>query len=160
MKRLLDGPYKEKVHLFALGLPDQELGPEKQLYNHAKTLIIDDEYVLVGSTGVEQAGFTNDAEMSMGITSPKQFSGPDSFAGKLRQRIWGEFLMMYDGNFSSIRSVEDGINALKKDADTNVRRVRHYRPQSIDHWYNKEIIEFVEPYGGCDTDHRVTPSNL
>ena len=36
-----------------------KLNAKYQLYNHAKTLIIDDQYVLVGSTGIEQAGFTN-----------------------------------------------------------------------------------------------------
>ncbi|MCK7496692.1 MAG: hypothetical protein MZW92_41630 [Comamonadaceae bacterium] len=43
---------------------------ENIIYTHWKVLIVDDEFAIIGSAGVEQSGMTNDIDMSLGIYDP------------------------------------------------------------------------------------------
>lgn len=56
MEPLLQSEHAAKVHLFALGKEGRaNVWGDDQIYLHAKTLLVDDDFALVGSTGVEKA---------------------------------------------------------------------------------------------------------
>mmetsp|Transcript_48390 Transcript_48390/g.121997 ORF Transcript_48390/g.121997 Transcript_48390/m.121997 type:complete len:575 (+) Transcript_48390:46-1770(+) len=140
------GKLAQKVHMFSLVKEGLEADhPANQIYDHEKTLIIDDEFALVGSTGVERVGFTNDAELSVGIESGEFVSG-------LRRKIFAEFLQI-SPRHPVLQCPYSAHKEWMRQADANIHRVRHYKPiqniSAAEHMVAKEIYEFIEPDGRC-----------
>jgi len=108
-------------------------------------LLIDDEIALVGSTGVERAGFTNDAELSLLIHSKE-------FATEIRKRDFGEFLML-DPSDKALETPHDAFQEWMRQADMGVNRVRHFMPIGDLHFLKVPVAaamyQFVEPDGRC-----------
>lgn len=73
------------------------------VYVHAKTLIVDDEYALVGSGNVNRRSFQSDFEVGLGIADPHRVR-------HLRQRLWAEHLGL---DVTEVSSVNAGISKFK-----------------------------------------------
>jgi phosphatidylserine/phosphatidylglycerophosphate/cardiolipin synthase-like enzyme len=83
---------------------------------HAKVLICDDEYVLIGSANVCLRSFSHDGELSVGIVD-----GESRFALRLRRLLWEH----HAGAPSAI-DVSAALSTLRKSMDAG-RRLREYR---------------------------------
>merc|ERR1719188_841770 len=105
-------------NLFKEGLKDDQVS--NQIYDHEKTLLIDDELALVGSTGVEEVGFTNDAELSIAIESA-------DFVSELRRKMFAEYLQLSPDD-ALLETPHATHQELLRQADDNTRRVRHFNP--------------------------------
>ncbi|WP_155028212.1 phospholipase D-like domain-containing protein [Burkholderia pseudomallei] len=111
------------------------------IYTHWKALIVDDVFAIIGSAGVEQAGMTNDVDMSVGIYDPQVVKS-------MRKKLWSEYLYINDPY------EDDPIADIKKSwplvADQK-GRVRQYWPANIGH---KNIYDYIfdvfEPCGYLD----------
>ncbi|HEY9037486.1 MAG TPA: phospholipase D-like domain-containing protein [Roseovarius sp.] len=55
------------------------------VYVHSKLMIVDDEFVLIGSTNVGQRSMTHDGELHIGVVDDN-----DLFAKDLRKTLWAE----------------------------------------------------------------------
>jgi len=145
-KRDPSGKLAQKVHMFNLykeGLKDDKVS--NQIYDHEKTLLIDDELALVGSTGVEEVGFTNDAELSVAIESAEYVPG-------LRRQMFAEYLQLTPDD-ARLDTPQSTHQELLRQADDNTRRVRHFSPvksRSIAEMALAEAIyAYAEPDGRC-----------
>jgi len=146
-KRDPTGKLAQKVHMFNLYKEGLETGKAaNQIYDHEKTLLIDDKFALVGSTGVERVGFTNDAELSVGMESPEYVSG-------LRRKIFGEFLLKSPSD-PVLQSPQSAYQEWLRQADANVHRVRHYMPAKSVSIAAKavgaSVYYFSQPDGRCE----------
>jgi phosphatidylserine/phosphatidylglycerophosphate/cardiolipin synthase-like enzyme len=65
-----------------------------EIYVHAKTWIVDDVYVKIGSCNCNRRGFTHDTEVDFHIVDGALQSGARSFARNYRMVLWGEHLNM------------------------------------------------------------------
>lgn len=63
-----------------------QIGTE-DIYVHSKLMIIDDEFVLLGSANVNQKSMTHDSELDVGIVD-----ADGMFAKDLRKALWAEHL--------------------------------------------------------------------
>jgi phosphatidylserine/phosphatidylglycerophosphate/cardiolipin synthase-like enzyme len=62
------------------------------IYNHAKTMMVDDLFVSIGSTNVNRRGFYHDGEIGV-VAVPQALRGsPSNPARWLRTRLWAEHL--------------------------------------------------------------------
>jgi len=146
-KRDPTGKLAKKVHMFNLYKEGLKAGKAaNQIYDHEKTLIIDDAFALVGSTGVERVGFTNDAELSVGIESRE-------FASELRKNIFAEFLQKSPSD-PVLKSPQSAYEEWMRQADANVHRVRHYMPKKsisiADEAVGASVWWFAQPDGRCE----------
>merc|ERR1719456_1542205 len=96
------------------------MGPKTQIYDHEKTLLIDDEFALVGSAGVERTGFTNDQETSIGIYDP-------DYVAQLRKEMFAEFLLL-DPASDVLQDPEMAITEWRRQVQDGAQRVRAYAP--------------------------------
>jgi len=145
-KRDSTGKLAQKVHMFNLikeGLKDNKTS--NQIYDHEKTLLIDDEFALVGSTGVEKVGFTNDAELSVAIES-------NEFATELRRRMLAEFLMLKSED-TVLATPASSHDEFLRQANTGTQRVRYFTPAGnltiAERSLSEVIYRFTEPDGRC-----------
>jgi len=152
LKRDPTGKLLEKIHVFNLAKEGTDATKSSEnIYDHEKTLLIDDEVALVGSTGVERAGFTNDAEVSLLIHSKE-------FATELRKRDFGEFLML-DPSDKKLETPHDAFQEWTRQADLGLKRVRHFTPSgnlsAIQLPVAAALYLFTEPDGRCtDAAHK------
>jgi phosphatidylserine/phosphatidylglycerophosphate/cardiolipin synthase-like enzyme len=140
------GKLAQKVHMFNLikeGLKDDETS--HQIYDHEKTLLIDDELALVGSAGVESAGFTNDAELSIAIES-------SGFVTELRRRMFAEYLLLKPED-PVLATPDSSHDEFLRQANMGTRRVRHFTPAGNltveERALAEAIYGFAEPDGRC-----------
>jgi len=146
MKRDPTGELMKKIHVFSLAKEGTSgTLARDNIYDHEKTLLIDDRITLVGSTGVERAGFTNDAEIALLIDSPE-------FATQLRKTVFGEYLMLDPSDRKLVRPL-DAFNEWMRQADAGSTRVRHFKPNGklplLDRPSALAMYNFVEPDGRC-----------
>jgi len=144
------GELGKKLHMFSLMREDKDgSNAEDQIYDHEKTLLIDDEFALVGSAGVERASFTNDNEVSIAVESK-------TWVQKLRKKIFAEFLLL-DPSDPVLESPDSAFGEWMRQADLGTERVRHYNPNGdvglVNKWLSDGIYNFVEPDGRCGKDH-------
>ncbi|KAL3497386.1 hypothetical protein ACH5RR_040118 [Cinchona calisaya] len=71
------------------------------IYVHAKTMIVDDEYIIVGSANINQRSMdgARDTEIAMGGYQPHQLAGAEPAKGsvyRFRMVLWSEHLHAYD----------------------------------------------------------------
>jgi len=141
---------REKVHVFQLareGYPLTSDFSKTWLYTHAKNYFADDEFMLVGSHGIEQTGFTNDIEVSMAVVDGN--TGPDSFVGSFRRQVWAEHLML-NASDRILRDPLDALGEFERQSDSGSARVRRYYPlDSPDTWAGDQVYNVYEPDGRC-----------
>jgi phosphatidylserine/phosphatidylglycerophosphate/cardiolipin synthase-like enzyme len=93
----------------------QSVSPYSDIYVHAKLMIVDDCYVIIGSANLNNRSFTNDSELAVAIvdadTIPSTMNGSTeticAFAKNLRLKLWQEHLGVNNTN-----DIEDPIIAL------------------------------------------------
>jgi len=144
-----------KVHIFQLAREGFEMNmnfSETWLYTHAKTYIVDDEFMLGGSHGIERTAFTNDIDLSIGVTDGT--SGPDSFVGKLRRQIFAEYLMV-DKDDARLSDPLTALGEFEKQAATGTARVRSYYPKKLESisTASEAMYKLYEPDGRCKTQN-------
>ena len=148
--------YADKVHIFELAREGYEVGrnfSESWLYTHAKNYFVDDEFMLVGSHGIERTGFTNDIELSIGVAEGGGEAGPNTVVGELRRRIWAEFLRI-DEDDELLVDPMDGIKELVSQGKDGVEnRIRTYYPEKgNDGYLNEAVYAVYEPDGRCQAE--------
>ena len=135
--KLIDG-----FHMFQLV---RETDYNSNLYLHAKTFLADDEYLIGGSFGIEQAGLTTDLDIGIGVHDPT-----NNFIKEVRKRLWAEHLMIEVND----TRLEDPIKTLDlwlEEADMPMRRIKTYLPKRVDFSIIHAIVyEFFENTGLCE----------
>jgi hypothetical protein len=103
--------------------------------------------MLVGSHGLERTGFTNDIELSVGVTDGS--AGPDSYVGRLRRQLWAEFLQLSPDDPLLIDPI-GAVAEFDRQAALGDRRVRRYWPHEVpDTWAMDQVYAIYEPEGRC-----------
>eukprot|EP00013_Stygamoeba_regulata_P020984 CAMPEP_0177651442 /NCGR_PEP_ID=MMETSP0447-20121125/12550_1 /TAXON_ID=0 /ORGANISM="Stygamoeba regulata, Strain BSH-02190019" /LENGTH=535 /DNA_ID=CAMNT_0019154523 /DNA_START=179 /DNA_END=1786 /DNA_ORIENTATION=+ len=178
LSQLLKDPVQaKKVHIFDIGKVHSGDKIDNLVYVHSKLYIADDEFVIVGSAGIERAGFTNDIEMSIGIFDAGEAGSNTAaataatvtgsiraasqwdatlparapFAQKLRTRLWSEFLSL-PADDPRVVSVDLAVEEFERQAANGTGCVRHYYPtETGDHFYYRALYDVYEPEGRCDS---------
>jgi phosphatidylserine/phosphatidylglycerophosphate/cardiolipin synthase-like enzyme len=114
----------------------------EDIYVHAKLMIIDDEFVLIGSANVNQKSMTHDSELDVGIVDADGI-----FAKDLRKALWAEHLS------TSLTAVDDSMIgfSLMRTAATKPSRTGHiisYNVQLSEPLGHKQAIARIDPYAG------------
>eukprot|EP00397_Hematodinium_sp_SG-2012_P060111 GEMP01077869.1.p1 GENE.GEMP01077869.1~~GEMP01077869.1.p1 ORF type:complete len:205 (+),score=23.32 GEMP01077869.1:414-1028(+) len=128
-------------------------GSRWQIYNHEKTLIIDDEFAFIGSSGEDSSSFTSDTDAHLGIASPK-------FAKALRIRMMAEHLQISRKD-PRLQDPRESLHLFVENAATHSGRLRHYwptQPLTFHYWlFNFGMaVFFVE--GRCPNLKDMWPS--
>ncbi|KAI4387433.1 hypothetical protein MLD38_005269 [Melastoma candidum] len=81
------------------------------IYVHAKMMIVDDEYIIIGSANINQRSMdgARDSEIAMGAYQPHQLSLHEPARGQIhgfRMALWYEHLGMLDDSFLQPESLE------------------------------------------------------
>ncbi|KAI4379289.1 hypothetical protein MLD38_005607 [Melastoma candidum] len=81
------------------------------IYVHAKMMIVDDEYIIIGSANINQRSMdgARDSEIAMGAYQPHQLSLHEPARGQIhgfRMALWYEHLGMLDDSFLQPESPE------------------------------------------------------
>eukprot|EP00697_Spironema_sp_BW2_P008767 gnl/Spiro4/2346_TR1127_c0_g1_i1.p1 gnl/Spiro4/2346_TR1127_c0_g1~~gnl/Spiro4/2346_TR1127_c0_g1_i1.p1 ORF type:complete len:560 (-),score=110.81 gnl/Spiro4/2346_TR1127_c0_g1_i1:56-1708(-) len=152
MEPLLKDPVlKQKVHVFQLAKPGADhVDISTLIYNHAKNYYVDDAYMIVGSSGMELSGFTNDVECSVGIYDSTHDEGSkDNFVTQFRRREWSEYL----GINATDPRLEDPVSSVKlwySVADSGTAFVRRYEPKQVPSSFMADMVyNFYELDGRC-----------
>ncbi|KAK9058942.1 hypothetical protein SSX86_021559 [Deinandra increscens subsp. villosa] len=100
----------------ALGNTPQGLAQKSRrfmIYVHSKGMIVDDEYVIIGSANINQRSMegTRDTEIAMGAYQPhhtwaKKLSSPRGQIYGYRMSLWSEHLGVVDDRFTQPESIE------------------------------------------------------
>ncbi|KAL1213585.1 Phospholipase D beta 2 [Cardamine amara subsp. amara] len=83
------------------------------IYVHSKGMVVDDEYVVIGSANINQRSMerTRDTEIAMGAYQPlhtwaRRQSGPRGQIYGYRMSLWAEHMAMLDDCFAEPESLE------------------------------------------------------
>jgi phosphatidylserine/phosphatidylglycerophosphate/cardiolipin synthase-like enzyme len=118
----------------------------RQIYVHAKVMIVDDKWITIGSANMDNDGFKNSTEVDLGITSPL-------LAQQLRVKLWSEHLTEEDdssNNRVDLSSFDEGFDAWKAVASDNGTRI--LRGEGIRghiYYYNFEKMKCPPPYANA-----------
>jgi len=108
-------------------------------------LIVDDEFAIIGSAGIEQSGLTNDIDMSISISD-------HDLVKKIRKQLWAEHLNLSSAN--EMADLDDplyGMRYLWPKVSREKGRVRAYWPHEIAHRDIYDVIfNIFEPCGYID----------
>ena len=149
LRPLLESKHAHKVYFFTLatqssGCKAAPVGREYQIYMHAKTVLVDDEFLLTGSMGLERAGLTNDHEVGLGIHSCR-------FAASYRRRLSAEYLQLPEDH-PMLRNYSEGFAAWVRRAQSKSGRLRAYLPGPVHSWESigaAALHNRFEPEGRC-----------
>ncbi|HET7148578.1 MAG TPA: phospholipase D family protein [Candidatus Nitrosopolaris sp.] len=118
----------------------------KQIYVHAKVMIVDDKWITIGSANMDNDGYKNSTEVDLGITSPV-------IAQQFRVKLWREHLVEEadSSNYNvDLNSFDEGFNAWKTLASDNGSRIlRGERMLGRVYYYNFEQMECPPPYANA-----------
>lgn len=107
----------DRVHLY-----DIENEDGTPIYVHAKICIVDDIWAAVGSANLNRRSWTHDSELTAAvITDP----GQDTFARRLRLRLWTEHLARPAGDDADLRDLCSSHQVLAEQA----HRLEHWHRQ-------------------------------
>ena len=119
----------------------------KQIYVHSKIMIVDDQWMTIGSANLDKNGTDDSSEFNLGITSAE-------LAAKTRVRLWQEHT---GDNVQRSRLVDfsQGFDAWTKLARANGKSVAASKPitGSI-YFYNFEEEGLPPPYPGAKGGNR------
>ncbi|XP_060673012.1 phospholipase D alpha 1 [Ziziphus jujuba] len=81
------------------------------IYVHSKMMIVDDEYIIIGSANINQRSMdgARDSEIAMGGYQPHHLAGDRPARGQIhgfRLALWFEHLQVYDESFKYPQTVE------------------------------------------------------
>lgn len=112
-----------------------------EIYVHSKLMIVDDEFVLVGSANFGQRSMTCDGEMQIGIVDANNV-----FARNLRKKLWEEHLQASVSN-----DPKDAYKLYKERTSDSLGRVRPYptnHPGPVPIGHEKIMLELIDLYAG------------
>ena len=114
---------------------------------HAKLMLVDDEFALIGSANVCQRSMTSDAEVQLGI-----LDADNRFTRNLRLALWQEHLDLADPE--SILDPAAGVVVFHDHADDESGRLRLLPtdPGSPPRLYNRVMNTVMDPYRGPPRD--------
>ena len=125
----------ERVHLF-----DLENAAGTPIYVHAKICVIDDTWAAVGSANLNRRSWTHDSELTAAVVTDRA-GGDDSFARRLRLRLWTEHLGRADDEVDDLldpaaavavlRAHAEGLDAWHRDGETGPRPPGHLRAHRL-----------------------------
>lgn len=121
----------------------------KQIYVHSKIMIVDDQWMTIGSANLDRNGTDDSSEVNLGITSA-------DLAAKTRVRLWQEHT---GGNVprSRLADFSEGFDAWSKLARANGMRVAASKPITGSvYFYNFEEEGLPPPYPGAKGGNRFT----
>lgn len=120
----------------------------KQIYVHSKVMIVDDEWMTVGSANLDKNGTDDSSEFNLGV-------GSQSLAKKTRVRLWHEHTGGGRVPRSHLVDFDEGFDVLEKLARENGALVSQSRPiiGSI-YCYNFEEEGLPAPYPGAPGGNR------
>jgi phosphatidylserine/phosphatidylglycerophosphate/cardiolipin synthase-like enzyme len=142
--RILRAVHPGKVHVYHLIQP----ATGQPIYVHAKVMLIDDIYAVIGSANINRRSMTHDTELAVAIIDAALDAGICRFARDLRRNLWGEHL----GLSASDPRLADPVAAVaewERQATAGVYRVRHHttpQPQEEDTIRWDRILD---PDGRC-----------
>ena len=125
MRPLLESEHAHKVSIFTLvsnssGCRRAPAG-HHQIYMHAKTVLVDDRFLLTGSMGLERAGFTNDHEIGFGVYSRTHVM-------EYRRLLSAEYLQLPTSD-PLLTTYRTDFAEWDRQANAASGRLRHYRPK-------------------------------
>lgn len=126
------------------------------IYVHAKGMIVDDEYVILGSANINQRSMagSRDTEIAMGAYQPKYTWGnkkrhPRGQVYGYRMSLWAEHLGLVDRLFEEPETL-DCVKTVNMIADDNWRRFTDEEFSSLQGYLLKYPLE-------VDSDGKVSP---
>jgi hypothetical protein len=138
LRSLLDA-FPEKVFPFYLA-------SDRDIYVHAKVLMVDDVYVRIGSANLNRRSMTHDIELDIHVIDGALESGARRMARRFRLDLWGEHLNMGGGR----DKLEDPTQALH--FWQNPPPGAHIRPYNTTYDYSvphDDVVwnTFIDPEG-------------
>ncbi|KAL6964958.1 Phospholipase D beta 1 [Sarracenia purpurea var. burkii] len=131
------------------------------IYVHSKGMIVDDEYVIVGSANINQRSLegTRDTEIAMGAYQPhytwaRKHSNPRSQIYGYRMSLWAEHLGTVEDCFTKPESIEC-VRRVRLMGEMNWRRfaadeVSDMRGHLLKYPVEVERTGKVKPLPGCE----------
>ncbi|MFQ5808924.1 MAG: phospholipase D family protein [Armatimonadota bacterium] len=117
----LRATHPEKVHVYDLAQP----ATGKRIYVHAKLMIVDDIYALIGSPNINRRSMTYDTEIAVAVVDADVVDGACRFARDLRLNLWGEHLALATTD-ARIADPIAGVDEWEKQAAAGTHRVRRH----------------------------------
>ena len=111
---------------------------------HSKLMIVDDEFVLIGSANFNQRSMTHDTEIHLGIIDSLH-----NFAKILRISLWQEHMEITDSN--SIDDPAVGVGNFHDNAENELGRLRIFPtddPGSFPCCHGLIMNHIIDPYKG------------
>lgn len=140
---IVRGGHPAKVHVYHPVRP----ATGNPIYVHAKLMIIDDIYAVVGSPNVNRRGGTHDAEIAAAVVDSDVVGGVCRYARDLRRSLWGEHLNLPPSD-ARIADPIVGVAEWERQAAAGTFRVRRHitpTPQSQSIWWDSA----ADPDGRC-----------
>lgn len=139
------GKAAKKVRMFSAASKHPDWTGNAVVYDHEKTLLVDDEFALVGSAGVERAAFTNDNEVAIAVHSKE-------FVTDLRRRMFAEWLEV-PTTHEALSTLETSVAEWLRKADLGTERLRNHMPENAltkaQEGRARQMYNFLEPDGRC-----------
>jgi phosphatidylserine/phosphatidylglycerophosphate/cardiolipin synthase-like enzyme len=112
---------------------------------HAKLMIVDDEFALVGSANVCQRSMAYDTEIHLGVVDAQ-----NQFARDLRLALWQEHLDLSTPD--SLLDSSAGIDAFRSNAASNAGRLQLFPAKAGHRFLAHGLVmnNFMDPYRGPD----------
>ncbi|MGD8240798.1 MAG: phospholipase D family protein [Armatimonadota bacterium] len=128
--KVLRRHHPQKVHVYHLVQP----ATAKCIYVHAKLMIVDDIYAVIGSQNINRRSMTHDSEIAVAVVDADVVNGVCRFARDLRLNLWGEHLALPTTD-ARIADPIAGVDEWEKQAAAGTHRVRvHTAPRPRDEW--------------------------
>ncbi|XP_022757160.1 phospholipase D beta 1-like isoform X2 [Durio zibethinus] len=132
------------------------------IYVHSKGMIVDDEYVILGSANINQRSMegTRDTEIAMGAYQPqhtwaKKLSNPHGQIYGYRMSLWAEHLGVVEDCFKQPESVEC-VRRVKQMAEINWKQfaadeITEMRGHLLKYPVDVDRKGKVKPHTGCES---------
>jgi phosphatidylserine/phosphatidylglycerophosphate/cardiolipin synthase-like enzyme len=132
-RRKIINMIKQKYHLnFEVYYLTNRANPEdrKDIYVHAKMMIVDDIWAIISSANINRRSMTHDSEIGVAVIDGTIEKGRRKFARDLRIRLWAEHLMVKK---DKVDDPIEGIKLWPKNRGEGKGHVCVYpRPKGID----------------------------
>jgi phosphatidylserine/phosphatidylglycerophosphate/cardiolipin synthase-like enzyme len=125
--QILRAAHPDKVHVYHLAQP----ATGRHIYVHAKVMIVDDIYAVIGSQNISRRSMTHDTELAVAVVDAEVENGACRFARDLRLNLWGEHLLLPTTD-PRIADPIAGVAEWERQAAAGTYRVRRHtaaRPQ-------------------------------
>lgn len=133
----------------------------KSVIVHSKLMIVDDEFVLVGTANFGNRSMTFDSEIHLGIVDKKGL-----FPREMRLALWQEHLQLTEEEsdrnnpYSIINKIKDpkeGITVFTRHNGPATRRLRSHRIMPLKNYIYRSWLKFLgdwitQPYAGPQLD--------